>query len=95
MVMFMRYIHITVQNFKAQSVAVVVEISERSNCVKLLDTDSIAKLNHTNSCQCPKVVYAFYYIRNVVDRSRLLPNSTIQIHPSAPRLYMRFITSET
>ena len=40
MVMFMRYIHMTVQNFKAQSVAVVVEISERSNCVKLPDTDS-------------------------------------------------------
>ena len=40
MVMFVRYIHITVQNFKAQSVAVVVEISERSNCVKLPDTDS-------------------------------------------------------
>ena len=30
----------TVQNFKAQSEAVVVEISERSNCVKLPDTDS-------------------------------------------------------
>ena len=39
--MFMRYIHITVQNFKAQSAVVVVEISERSNCVKLPDTDSI------------------------------------------------------
>ena len=36
--MFMRYIHITVQNFKAQSVAVVLEISKRSNCVNLPDT---------------------------------------------------------
>ena len=44
MVMFMRYIHMTVQNFKAQSVAVVVEISERSNCVKLPDTDSKARV---------------------------------------------------
>ena len=43
--MFMRYIHMTVQNFKAQSVAVVVEISERSNCVKLPDTDSSCLMN--------------------------------------------------
>ena len=37
----MRYIPTTSQDLEAWSVAVVVEFSQRSNCFKLPDTDSI------------------------------------------------------
>jgi hypothetical protein len=40
----MRYVHTTAQDLEAQSVAVVVEFSQRSKYFKLLVTDSIAKL---------------------------------------------------
>ena len=58
----------TVQNFKAQSVAVVVEISERSNCVKLPDTDSIDDLlpipdgTGTPSAQTTPIILAKDYL---------------------------------